>query len=117
MNQNNLVPFKKGFDERRQVGRKTGSKNISTIIDDVLNQGITEVKSPELKALINRQKSRTVKEAIVYAIVKNALSGELKSAQWLVEMLPEEKEVENSYFNQPIEIHIVNPDQKDKVML
>lgn len=55
MNQNNLIPFKKGFDERRQNGRKAGSKNISTIIE-----------------------------------------GELKAAQWLVEMLPEEKEVKKA---------------------
>lgn len=70
MNQNNLVPFKKGFDERRQIGRKVGSKNISTIVDDILNQDITEIKSPEIKALINCQKSKTVKEAIINAIVK-----------------------------------------------
>ena len=117
MNQNNLVPFRKGFDERRQNGRKTGSKNISTIIDSILSQDITEVKSPEIKALINRQKTRVVKEAIVSVMVKKALEGELKAAQWLVEMLPEEKEVDNSYFNQPIEIHIIDPKQKEKVIL
>lgn len=37
--------------------------------------------------------------------------------KWLVEMLPEEKEAENNYFSQPIEIHIVNPGQKDKDIL
>ena len=26
MNQNNLIPFKKGFDERRQNGRKAGDE-------------------------------------------------------------------------------------------
>lgn len=50
-------------------------------------------------------------------MVKKALEGELKAAQWLVDMLPEEKEAENSQFSHPIEIHIVNPDQKDKIML
>ena len=117
MNQNNLIPFKKGFDERRQNGRKAGSKNISTIIEGVLNQDISEVKNPEIKALINRQRSKVVKEAIINAMVKKALEGELKAAQWLVDMLPEEKEVENSYFSQPIEIHISDPKQKEKVIL
>ena len=117
MNQNNLIPFKKGFDERRQNGRKTGSKNISTIVNEILSQNITDIKDPELKALVCRQRQKVVKEAIINAIVKKALTGELKAAQWLSEMLPEEKEIENSYFSQPIEIRIVNPEQKETTIL
>lgn len=83
----------------------------------MLNQDISEVKKPEIKAPINRQRPKVVKEAITSAMTKKALEGELKAAQWLVDMLPEEKEVENGYFSQPIGIHIVNPDQKDKVTL
>ena len=78
MNQNNLVPFKKGFDERRQNGRKAGSKNINNYWG-VLNQDISEVKNPEIKAPINRQRSKVVKEAIISAMVKKVLEGELKS--------------------------------------
>ena len=81
----------------------------------MLNRDISEVKNPEIKAPINRQRSKVVKEAIISAMAKKALEGELKAAQWLVDMLPEEKEVENSYFSQPIEIHIVNPDQKTRL--
>ena len=86
------------------------AQKISTIIEGVLNQDVSEVKNPEIKAPINRQRSKVVQEAIISAMVKKALEGELKAAQWLVDMLPEEKEVENSYFSQPIENHIVNPD-------
>lgn len=68
-----------------------GSKNISTIISDVLNQDISEAKSPGIKALINRQRSKVVKEAIIDAMAKKALEGELKATQWLIDMLPEEK--------------------------
>lgn len=32
MNSANLKPFKKGFDSRRQNGRKSGSKNTSTLV-------------------------------------------------------------------------------------
>lgn len=93
------------------------AQKISIIIEGMLNQDISEVKNPEIKTPINRQRSKVVKEVIISAMVKKALEGELKAAQWLVDMLPEEKEVKNSYFSHPIEIHIVNPDQKDKVML
>jgi hypothetical protein len=44
----------------------------------VLNQDISEVKNPEIKAPINRQRSKVVKEAIISAMVKKALEGELK---------------------------------------
>lgn len=68
-----------------------GSKNFSTIISDVLNQDISEARSPGIKALINRQRSKVVKEAIIDAMAKKALEGELKATQWFIDMLPEEK--------------------------
>lgn len=68
------------------------AQKISTIIRGVLNQDISEVKNPEIKTPINRQRSKVVKEAIISAMVKKALEGELKAAQWLVDMLPEEKD-------------------------
>ena len=45
----------------------------------MLNQDISEVKNPEIKAPINRQRSNVVKEAIISAMVKKVLEGELKS--------------------------------------
>lgn len=56
------------------------AQKISTIIEGgVLNQDISEVKNPEIKAPINRQRSKVVKEAIISAMVKKVLEGELKS--------------------------------------
>lgn len=95
MNQNNLVLFKKALTKEDKTEEKLAQK-ISTIIEGVLNQDISGVKNPEIKAPINRQRSKVVKEAIISAMVKKALEGELKAAQWLVDMLPEEKEAENS---------------------
>lgn len=57
----------------------------------MLNQDISEVKNPEIKAPINRQRSKVVKEATISAMVKKVLEGELKATQWLVDMLSEEK--------------------------
>lgn len=54
------------------------AQKISTIIEGVLNQDISEVKNPEIKAPINRQRSKVVKEAIISAMVKKVLEGELK---------------------------------------
>ena len=72
------------------------AQKISTIIEGVLNQDISGVKNPEIKDPSNRQRSKVVKEGIISVMVKKALEGELKAAQWLVDMLPEEKEAENS---------------------
>lgn len=55
------------------------AQKISTIIEGVLNQDISEVKNPEIKAPINRQRFKVVKEAIISAMVKKVLEGELKS--------------------------------------
>ena len=78
MNQNNLDLFKKALTKEDKTEEKLAQK-ISTIIEGVLNQDISEVKNPEIKAPINRQRSKVVKEAIISAMVKKVLEGELKS--------------------------------------
>ena len=70
MNQNNLVLFKKALTKEDKTEEKLAQK-ISTIIEGgVLNQDISEVKNPEIKAPINRQRSKVVKEVIISAMVK-----------------------------------------------
>lgn len=39
------------------------------------------MKNSEIKALINRQRSKIVKKAIINAMVKKALEGDIKAAQ------------------------------------
>lgn len=52
MNSANLKPFKKGFDSRRQNGRKSGSKNTSTLVKKFLEQDLNCVKTKKYKKLL-----------------------------------------------------------------
>lgn len=51
MNSANLKPFKKGFDSRRQNGRKSGSKDTSTLVK-ILEQDLNCVKNQKNKKLL-----------------------------------------------------------------
>ncbi len=121
MNQQNLQPFQKGYDSRRQNGRKKGSKNISTIIRDLLDTKLENITNEEIKDLVAKQNSRTIKEAIISVAIKNALKGDLKTSQWLVDKISvlEEPNEENLGFfdSKDITITIVDPKHReDKII-
>lgn len=118
MNSQNLVPFQKGYDSRRQNGRKKGSKNVSTIIKDLLETDFKKIKNSSLKSKIEKQNSKTAKEAIISVIIQKALSGDIKSVEWLFSHIERNEPVEeNNFFNRPIEITIIDPINKNKKLL
>ena len=110
--QSNLVPFQKGYDERRQNGRKRGSKNISTIVKEILETDFENIESESLKKLIQKQNYRTAKEAIVSVITQKALEGDLKSAEWIFKYIDQDEAENRSFFEKPLQITIVDPKNK-----
>lgn len=117
MNSQNLIPFQKGYDSRRQNGRKKGSKNVSTIIKDLLETDFKKIKNSSLKSKIEKQNSKTAKEAIISVIIQKALSGDIKSVEWLFSRIERNEPEANNFFNSPIEITIVDPKNKTKQLL
>lgn len=111
-NHENLVPFQKGYDERRQNGRKRGSKNVSTIVKEILETDFEEIKSESLKNLIQKQNCRTAKEAIISAITQRALDGDLKSTEWIFKYIERDETKNKSFFEGPLQITIIDPKNK-----
>ena len=108
----NLIPFKKGFDERRRNGRKKGSKNISTIIQNILEADFPNIKSNSVKELIQKHGSKTAKEAIILAVTQKALNGDMKATEWLFGYLNKNETAKENFFNSDIKIEIIDPKHK-----
>lgn len=115
MNLENLKPFQKGDDPRRQNGRKPGSKNISTLIKELLDSDLENISDSEIKKSIQKTNSRTAKEAIIHAVIKKSLDGDLKSTEWLCSYLDEASPQKQAGFfdSKEIEIHIIDPKPKN----
>lgn len=111
MNIENLKPFQKGDDPRRQNGRKEGSKNISTIVKELLDSDLDDISDPEIKKLIQKVNAKTAKEAIIYTVLKKSLGGDIKATEWLCSYLENvESQKEPGFFDaNKIEIQIVEP--------
>jgi hypothetical protein len=77
MNQQNLKPFKPGFDPRRGSKPK-GSKHVSTYIKELLEDD-TAINSVDGK----RYKGAPIK-AIIQAAITKATGGDIRSAEFLV---------------------------------
>jgi hypothetical protein len=81
----NLVPFKEGDDPRRNTsGRPLGSKNWSTVVQDLLEDEELApkmlTKQPEYFNLLKRKDGAHL---IVTAMMGRAMSGDTKAADWL----------------------------------
>lgn len=109
-NLENLKPFQSGFDPRRQNGRKEGSRNTSTIVKDLLETELSDIKSKKIKKLVEQYESRNIKEAIIFAMIERSLNGGLKAAEFLFKYHDAEILTDNSVFGaRQIKIHIVDP--------
>lgn len=114
-NNPNLKPWKKG-QSGNPSGRKVGSKNVSTVVRELLEQDASEqiLTSSNIADLANG-KSTSYAQAIVFAMLKKALTGNVQAACWLVEQqrLSYASETsQNGLFNaSKLEIEIVTPKQ------
>lgn len=83
-NINNLKPFTGANDPRRQNGRKKGSKNLSTIVCELLdaNMSLTEPIDEGLKQYFGNSPT-TYAKAVATAMVIKAINGDVRAATWV----------------------------------
>jgi hypothetical protein len=88
-NTQNLKPFQTGHDERRQIGRKVGSKNVATLVKDLLNRELSKdvITDDTLKTLINDSPSKSMISAVILAVCQKALDGDIRAANLLLKYL------------------------------
>ena len=112
-NEQNLNPFQKGYDPRRQKGRKEGSRNTSTVVKDLLETDLEYIKNSQIRKLVEKYDSRTIREAIIGSMVEKALDGNLKTVQWLFDYMDKDDLLANSPFTaNRIVVEVVNPKNK-----
>lgn len=108
----NLHKWQKGTSGN-PTGRKLGSKNMSTIVRELLEQDI-DTRFPlndRLKQLI-ADNGTTYAKAIVYAMLLKAIDGDVRAATYLTELqiTGEANEGETGLFNtNKLQIEIVKP--------
>lgn len=113
MNQSSLSNLKKWpkGTSGNPDGRKLGSKNISTIVRELLEQDI-DTSLPlnaELKQIING-KNTSYAKGIVYSMLIKALKGDVKASVYLTDLLNQAKtnELDTGLFNtSKLQIEIV----------
>lgn len=109
----NLKKWPKGTSGN-PVGRKLGSKNMATIVRELLEQDV-DTRFPlnsRLKQLV-ADNGTTYAKAVVYAMLLKALDGDVRAATYLTELqlTGEANDGETGLFNaSKIQIEIVNPD-------
>ena len=81
----NLKPWKRG-QSGNPAGRKPGSKNVSTIVRKLLEQNAMDeiLSSSNLKDFANGQPT-SYAQAMVLAMIKKALEGDVRAVRWLAE--------------------------------
>lgn len=81
----NLKPWPKGISGN-PAGRKTGSKNVSTLVRELLEQEIdSSLLITEHMTQILGTTSKSYSKAIVTAIIIKAIEGDVRAADWLFE--------------------------------
>ena len=85
-NTNNLKPFTGADDPRRQNGRKKGSKNLSTIVIEMLSQDISPnlpINGPVSDFLTENEQSATYAKAVALSMIIKAINGDVRAATWV----------------------------------
>ncbi len=121
MNQNslaNLHKWQKGTSGN-PTGRTRGSKNLATIVRELLEQDI-DTKFPlndRLKQLI-ADNGTSYAKAIIYAMLLKALDGDVRAATYLTELqlTGEANDDEPGLFNATkLQIEIIKPDKSAEI--
>jgi hypothetical protein len=121
----NLKPFKKGYDSRRQVGRKKGSINRKTAIKDILASDLEldMMFLPNARAAAEQLGGdKSVIEAITYSLVNQAMGGNPQAAHILLREkrhIEDKEPDENSFFasREPITFEVVYTDEEQERMI
>jgi len=81
----NLKPWKPG-QSGNPAGRKPGSKNVSTIVRELLEQDVIDgvLGGIPLSQSI-KSKSTTYSQAMVLVMIQKALDGDVRAVRWLAD--------------------------------
>lgn len=111
-NISNLKPFTGANDPRRQNGRTKGSKNLSTIVIELLSEEMAPnilVEEGAKKYLGNSP--TTYMKALAKAMVAKAINGDVRAASW-VSNYADQQPAEESFFDKTEIIFNVIPSPK-----
>jgi hypothetical protein len=110
----NLRPFTGANDPRRQNGRKKGSKNLSTIVCELLdtNMTLTEPIDEGLKQYFGNSPT-TYAKAIAMAMIIKAINGNVQASTWVSHYAENQApdETDTGFFSQPVTIFEVVPNR------
>jgi fructose-1,6-bisphosphatase/sedoheptulose 1,7-bisphosphatase-like protein len=105
----NLKPWQPG-QSGNPAGRKPGSKNMSTIVQELLDQDANNgiLTSNNLDHLTNGA-TTTYAKAVVFAAIAKALQGNMQAIIWLAEQQERESSVQARERQEPIVITNIKP--------
>ena len=111
MNTKNLKPFTGTNDPRRQNGRRKGSKNLSTIVNELLDadMSLTEPIDEGLKQYFGNS-STTYAKAVATAMIIKAINGDVRAATWVsnyADRQPPDETDTGFFSSQPIVFEVV----------
>lgn len=110
-NISNLKPFTGANDPRRQNGRTKGSKNLSTIVIELLSEEMDPnilVEEGAKKYLGNSP--TTYMKALAKSMIAKAINGDVRAASW-VSAYADKQPAENGFFEHSNIIFEVVPDR------
>ncbi|MDR0590977.1 MAG: hypothetical protein LBG75_00165 [Candidatus Nomurabacteria bacterium] len=112
---NNLKPFSKGYDSRRQRGRKKGSVNRKTVIQRILTGDIDPnmLLGSSAKRICEQIGNKSYLEALYFALLNLAMNGDAKAANTLLKELADAENKDPTDFYTDNEIRIVVVEDKD----
>ena len=105
----NLKPFTGADDPRRQNGRKKGSKNVSTLVREMLNREI-DFRLPideSFKDIASNNASTTYMEAIVMSMIIKSLNGDVRATTWLSDQFTKSPDPESIFQKSEIIFQVV----------
>jgi chorismate mutase len=107
----NLKPWQPG-QSGNPAGRKPGSKNISTIVQELLDEDTANgiLASSNLAQLTN-DVTTTYAKAVVYAAIAKALQGNMQAIIWLAEQQERNSSAQQRGLVKPIVISNIKPRQ------
>lgn len=113
-NYRNLKPFTGADDPRRQNGRKKGSKNLSTIVIDLLSEDINPnlpINGPVSDYLTENEQSVTYAKAVALSMIIKAINGDVRAATWVSNYADRQPD-EPSFFDKTSIVFNVVPSRK-----
>lgn len=113
-NYSNLKPWKPG-QSGNPAGRKLGSKNVSTIVRELLKQDATDSVLGDIPLSESiKGKSTTYAQAMVLVMIQKALEGDVRAVRWLADREDRSYIMDNTqnFFNKPeLVIKVVKSDE------